>query len=274
MNPEIAPLLKRTSQSGHLLLLTCWCCFAQSSPPEHFEVASVKHSAQQWGRFSGGPGSSDPQRVTYESTTLDLLIREAYHLEPYQISGPSWLGAEFYTVTAKEPPDTTLEQFRHMLANLLTERFGLVTHRVNRDFTGYEIVVAKGGPKLSPAAPSSDKFPVYRGSRDANGLMRYTFTQTSMKLLTNRIEMMLRRMSPGIGVLPIQEPVVDHTGIDGKFDFHLDVETPPQPPSDPGDNADNISHAMQNQLGLKLNRVKIPVEVLVIDHVEREPAAN
>ena len=81
-------------------------------------------------------------------------------------------------------------------------------------------------------------------------------------------------MSPGIGVLPIQEPVVDHTGIDGKFDFHLDVETPPQPPSDPGDNADNISHAMQNQLGLKLNRVKIPVEVLVIDHVEREPAAN
>jgi len=226
------------------------------------------------GRFSGGPGSNDPERVTYESTTLENLIRDAYHLEPYQLSGPSWLRTEFYTVTAMEPPGTTLDEFRHMLANLLTERFGLVTHSVAKDFTGYEIVVAKGGPKLSPAAPSSDKFAVYRGTRDANGLMRYSFTETSMKLLANRIEMMLRRMSPGRGFLPIEEPVADHTGLDGKFDFHLDVETPQQPPSDPGDNADNISDAMQNQLGLKLNRVKVPMEVLVIDHVNRDPAAN
>jgi uncharacterized protein (TIGR03435 family) len=85
---------------------------------------------------------------------------------------------------------------------------------------------------------------------------------------------LLRRISPGRGFLPIQAPVVDHTGIDGKFDFHLDVETPPQSPSDPGDNAENISDAMQHQLGLKLNRVKIPLEVLVIDHANREPAAN
>jgi uncharacterized protein (TIGR03435 family) len=176
----------------------CCGCFAQSSPPGHFEVASVKRSAQkEWGRFRGGPGSKDPERVTYESTPLENLIRDAYHLEPYQLSGPSWLNTEFYTVTAKEPPGTTLEHFRHMLANLLAERFGLVAHRVMKDFAGYEIVVAKGGPKLSPAAPSSDKFPVYQGSRDANGVMRYTFTQTSMKLLTNRIEMMLRVRSAG-----------------------------------------------------------------------------
>jgi len=133
-----------------------------------------------------------------------------------------------------------------------------------KDLTGYEIVVAKGGPKLTPAAPSSDKFPVYRGSRDANGLMRYTFTKTSMKLLTHRIEIMLRMTSP----------VVDHTALDGKFDFHLDVEMPPQFPGDPATMRDSISDAMQNQLGMKLNRVKIPLEVLVVDHVDREPAAN
>jgi uncharacterized protein (TIGR03435 family) len=151
-----------------------------------------------------------------------------------------------------------------MLANLLAEGFGLVTHRVMKDFAGYEIVVAKGGPKLVAAAPAVDKFPAFYSSPDANGLMRYTFRQTSMKLLTNRIEIMM----------PMTSPVVDHTGVDGKFDFHLDVETPAESPADPGDNADNISDAMQNQLGLKLSRVKIPLEVLVVDGVNREPAAN
>jgi uncharacterized protein (TIGR03435 family) len=165
------------------------------------------------GRFAGGPRSNDPERVTYESAPLELLIRDAYHLEPYQVSGPSWLNTEFYTVTAKMPPGATLEQFRHMMANLLAERFGLVTHRVMKDFTGYEIVIARGGPKLTPAAPSSDKFPAFRGSRDADGLRRYVFTQTSMKLLTNRIAIMLRMTSP----------VVNHTAVDGKFDFQLNA---------------------------------------------------
>jgi len=187
-------LLKRISQPGPLLAFACVLSFAQTSPPEHFEVASVKRLVQQgMGRYYGGPGSNDPERVTYESATLELLIREAYQLASYQLSGPSWLRSEFYTVNAKEPPGTTLEQFRHMLANLLAERFGLVTHRVMKDLAGYEIVVAKGGPKLTPAARSTDKFPAYRGSLEANGLMRYTFTQTSMKLLTNRIEMMVCR---------------------------------------------------------------------------------
>ncbi len=273
MKPEMAPLLKRISQSCGLLLFICWYSFAQAGPPEHFEVASIKHSAQKgFGRFSGGPGSNDPERVAYESATLDLLIRDAYHLEPYQLSGPSWLNTEFYTVTAKEPPGTTLEQFRHMLANLLVERFGLVAHRVMKDLPGYEIVVAKGGQKLTPAAPSTDKFPVFDFSADANGVVHYTFTQTSMKLLTNRIQIILRRMSRTAD-LPVL-PVIDHTGIEGKFDFRLDVDMPTQAPADPGDNAEAVSDAMLNQLGLKLNRIKIPQEVLVIDHINREPAAN
>jgi hypothetical protein len=89
-------LLKRISRSGSRLTLMCRGCFAQSSPPGHFEVASVKHSAQkEWGRFRGGPGSKDPERVTYESTPLENLIRDAYHLLPYQTSGPQWLNTEF-----------------------------------------------------------------------------------------------------------------------------------------------------------------------------------
>src|SRR5581483_5212386 len=108
INLDAALPMKTICRFGALVLLTRGCSFAQASPPEHFEVASIKHSAQTMGRFSGGPGSNDPERVTYESASLELLIREAYHLEPYQVSGPSWLRTEFYTVTAKEPPGTTL----------------------------------------------------------------------------------------------------------------------------------------------------------------------
>ena len=251
---------------SHVVALACVSCIAQSDLSPHFEVASVNSAAEKrFGRFSGGPGSSDPERITYESTTLEILIRNAYKLEPYpfQISGPAWLTTEWYSVTAKLPPGTTVEQYRQMMANLLAERFGLVCHRVMKDFAGYEITVAKGGPKLTPSVSNSDEFAGFWGSRNGNGTMKYKFTRTSMRVLTNRLSIMMRMTAP----------VVDRTGISGKFDFNLDVETPPRS-SDLDDNSSSISDALQSQLGLKLNRVKVPLEVLVIDHAERLPAAN
>jgi uncharacterized protein (TIGR03435 family) len=165
-----------------------------------------------------------------------------------------------------------MDQFRQMTANLLAERFGVVGHRVMQDFDGYEITVAKGGPKLNPSPPSNGGFPVFRGTADGNGVIRYQFTQTSMATLTNRISLMMG----------MKTPVVDHTGIGGKFDFTLSVETPPTDPrvtagnssADFDDNSSNVSDAMESQLGLKLNRLKIPLEVLVIDRADRVPAPN
>jgi uncharacterized protein (TIGR03435 family) len=200
-----------------LLLFVVTICHAQSP---HFEVASVKRSPQQrFGAFSGGPGSSDPERITYESTTLENLIRDAYHLQPYQISGPSWLTSEYYTVAAKLPPGTTIDQYRQMMANLLTERFGVLSHRVMKDFAGYEITVAPGGIKLTPVAKTDD-FPEFRGTRETDGLWHYRFTQTSMHLMESRLSLMLARRAPGspLGM----SPIVDKTGVTERFDFHLD----------------------------------------------------
>jgi uncharacterized protein (TIGR03435 family) len=237
-------------------------CAGQSGSPR-FEVASVKPSPQQGlGRFSGGPGSSDPERIIYESTTLENLLEGAYGgLAPYQISGPDWLGAEFYTITAKLPPGATMDQLRQMIINLLADRFGMVVHRITKDFDGYEIVAAKGGPKLTPSVGNSADPPVYRMTRDSNGVTRYTFARTSMTMMTYRLATMMR----------MKTPVLDHTGLSGRFDFTLDVETTP-PEFD--DNSVNVSDALQKQLGLKLNRIKVPREVIVIDHIERVPTPN
>jgi uncharacterized protein (TIGR03435 family) len=266
-------LLRNVPRTPWLVAFGCAICLAQGDSSPHFEVASVKPSLQQrFGAFSGGPGSSDPGRITFESTTLENLIQGAYKLEPYQISGPAWLTTDYYSITAKLPPATTMDQFRQMLADLLSERFGVVSHRVMKDFAGYEIVVAKGGQKLTPSPPNNGGFPVFRGTAAGNNVMRYQFTQTSMATLTNRISIMMR----------MKTPIVDHTGITGKFDFTLSVETPPIDPSgalgnspaDFDDNSSNISDAMQSQLGLKLNHLKIPLEVLVIDHADRVPTPN
>ncbi len=249
-------------------------CFGQTDSPR-FEVASVKPSPQQGlGRFSGGPGSSDPERIIYESTTLENLLQGAYGgLRPYQISGPDWLGTEFYAITAKLPPGATMDQLRQMLINLLRDRFGMAAHRVTKDFDGYEIVAAKGGTKLTPSARNSTEPPAFRMTRDSNGVTKYTFARTSMSMMTYRLATMMY----------MKTPVLDHTGFTGRFDFTLDVETPPPvaerdirgPASaEFDDNSVNISAAMQKQLGLKLNRIKVPRDVLVIDHIERVPTPN
>jgi len=258
---------KRVLRSASIAAFACSLCIAQSEPSPHFEVASVKPMGEgRLGSFSGGPGSTDPERITFQATTMENLIRSAYNVLPYQISGPSWLSTERYAVTAKLPPGTSLEQMRQMLANLLAERFGLVFHRVMKDFPGYAITVAKGGPKLTPTT-HDDKFPVFRGASDGHGSMHYELTQTSTALLTNRISMMLRT-GPG----STTEPVVDRTGITGKFDFTLDVSDKPGP--DLEDVATDISDALERQAGLKLERVKVPLPVLMIDHVERVPTPD
>jgi hypothetical protein len=101
---------------------------------------------------SGGPGTSDPGRITFSHQFLFVIIMRAYDLKfGDQIVGPAWLHetpGNKYTVTATMPPGTTQEQFRIMLQNLLAERFNLVLHHDTRNFTGYDLVIAKDGPKF------------------------------------------------------------------------------------------------------------------------------
>ena len=121
------------------LILALWACLAQETHTE-FEVASVKRLTQPRNISSsrGGPGTDDPERLTWSNVTLTGLLTSAYGVRREQISGPSWMQAEHYDVAAKIPPGTTTQQMRVMMQNLLTTRFQLVLHHETRVFPVYE----------------------------------------------------------------------------------------------------------------------------------------
>ena len=264
-------------------LLTATFSFAQETPSPHFEVASVKPaSASGFGPFSGGPGSSDPERVTFGGTTVEVLIQEAYGVQADQISGPDWLRSEWYMVTAKLPPGTTREQYRQMMANLLAERFGLKVHRASKEGAGYNLTVTPGGPKLGSAVESTERFAPFSNRRGDDGKMHATFANTSMAVLANRLGMVLstgQRFAPGSQ--PEVVRVIDQTGIAGHFDFKLEFPAP-SIPGLPGNgiNVDAedipglVNEAMAKQLGLKLIPTKITLDLVIVDHAERVPSAN
>ncbi len=145
---------------AYLVVLFLWVAFDSSAAegPE-FEVASVKLSVQpvQAGPATrGGPGTSDPERISYSRFPVLRLLMTAFTLEADEVVGPDWVFAPQapYDIEAKLPPGSTVEQANQMLQNLLQHRFSLAFHFEKKSFTGYELVIVKGGPKLRPAAQS------------------------------------------------------------------------------------------------------------------------
>jgi uncharacterized protein (TIGR03435 family) len=278
---------------------------AQSDQSPHFEVASVKPVT----RDVHGGFTQDAGRMSWVRIPLTNLISSAYNVNLDQITGPDWLDSEFYAIQAKLPDGSTRDQYPQMIANLLAERFGLVVHRVTKEIDGYELIVAPGGPKLTPSDPATtpqvpvpsggvgrgdiqipktdaDGFPVLSvfgpwASRIDGGMERMTFQNSTMAFLASRLRSELSRSELGQTT-----PVIDRTGISGRFDFHLAFPALSRRfPSElrlrtgkefsPGDGDPSaISSAMEKQLGLKLRRVKTPLDFIVVDHVERVPSAN
>ena len=228
---------------------------------------------------------------------LTNLISNAYHVGLDQITGPDWLGSEFYAIDVKLPPGFAMEQYPQMMANLLSERFGLAVHRVTKEVAGYEITLASGGPKLTPSEPATAvDAPVPDGPRrgmpvpDANGfpillpgspfasridgdMERMAFKRSSMAFLADTLQSVFSRSRSGQTI-----PITDRTGISGRFDFNLAIPAPPHRvsggASDPDVSPASISAAMEKQLGLKLKAVKTSLDFIVVDHVERVPTAN
>jgi uncharacterized protein (TIGR03435 family) len=263
----------------------------------------------------GGPGTPDPGQITYNNVTVKNVLMNAYGVKGFQISGPGWLDSERYDIVAKLPRGATKAEFMVMLQNLLAERFKLTLHREKKDLPMYALVVGKSGPKLKesvddpapkgggPAdgpladrgkiAMGKDGFPVLppgSGGRGAtamvmmNGNARMTASGQSMAGLS---EMLSNQLAL---------PVVDMTGLTGKYDFtlsfapeglagmRLPAGLPPPPgegePGMPAASAPdapsnpNLITALQEQLGLKLEQRKGPVDLLVIDHLEKAPIEN
>ena len=272
-----------------------------------FEVASVKPAAPLDGRMMigtrGGPGTADPERITSSNMALKDLLMLAYDVQSFQVEGPAWVDTERYDIAAKLPPGTTKEQSRMMWQALLAERFGLTLHHDSKEFQAWELVVAKGGTKLKestldlsapaqpvPAGPKLDKngFPEMNSpgmismfSMGPNGAAAHTAGKAqTMSQLAARLGNMLH------------QPVVDKTGLAGKYDFTLEYTpdlnglqmvtphgSPPGPASgNPADSTSepgtNLAAAVQQQLGLKLVSTKTRLDVLVVDHADKVPTEN
>jgi uncharacterized protein (TIGR03435 family) len=232
--------------------------------------------------MSGGPGTKDPSRFTCENFDLAALIEMAYDIPYYLLSAPGWTADKRFDIVAKVPEGTTKEQFRLMQQRLLIERFKLVVHRETKEIPVIELVVAKGGPKLKdlsaaqPKEESQEPVTYNRMKTDPEGFPILPPGQTGYAItrgharLQGAGETMEHFASTLAGQL--HEPVIDRTGLKGKYDFVLswlitdlagDSDTTP-----------TLSNALLNQLGLVLKRARGPVEMLVIDSIEKTPTEN
>lgn len=234
-----------------------------ASPPLEFEVASIKPSKSVSRGFSV---QHVPSGLTATNASLQNLIEMAYQVKGLQIAGaPNWLNSERFDIVAKAPPNSTRAQILPMLGPLLVERFKLATHRETKELPGYALIVAKNGSKLQESKAEESRF---NGDRRGLTAQRMSITQLA--------DTLARRLDRG---------VVDMTGIQGFFDLKLewtpDESSPMQKPGEGGEglstaptDGPTIFTALQEQLGLKLESRKVPVEILVIDHVEKLPSEN
>lgn len=228
-----------------------------------FDVASIRPSQTPPGRglFSLREDiNTTPGNLTMRNVNLETCIRWAYRLNPYQVSGQDKLGADRFDIFAKAGGAEPEGQLRVMLQALLADRFKLAFHRQMKELSGYALVPGKGENKLHAVeGPAGGE-----GSMTGNALV-FEGHQMPMSRLADILS----------GVLKV--PVLDMTGLNGHYDFKLDMRpyiTPPQPGEPPLDLTGIAIAAVQSELGLKLESRKSNLEVLVVDHAEKAPTEN
>lgn len=229
---------------------------------QSFETASVRLST------ASSPRSSvkiDAAQATLTNVTLSSVIQRAYTARPYQIDGPDWLSSRRFNITGKIPTGATPEQVNAMFRNLLAERYHLALRHETRPLNGYELIVGRNGPKLKPPSDSNPGMTLMEDVKAGAVVSTLTARAQPVSELINVITREFRL------------PVIDKTGLAGKFDFAFDF-APQAPGALPAESADlsgapNLLTAVQ-QLGLKLNPAKVPADILVIEHADQTPTEN
>lgn len=245
---------------------------AQSQPPARpkFEVASIKPS--KTGDFNFG-FKFMPRRFEAQNTPVRFLIQFAWNVYEFQVSGgPGWAASDHYNIEAVTDQGAGPEQHRLMLQALLEERFQLKLHRETRQSQVYALVPAKGGIKLQASKQNSDAAPDPASSAPrVSGT--YSVGSNGMDATAITLDTFATALSQMMG-----RKVIDKTGYTEKFDLHVKWADPSTPGLDPDDSkssstAQSIFSVLQQQLGLKLESTKGPVDLLVIDRLER-PSEN
>jgi uncharacterized protein (TIGR03435 family) len=286
-----------------LLAFSLTGIFAQSSS-NRFEVASIKPSDPntQGITFRNGPGT-----VNISGATLKLLIEQAYDVREFQISGgPGWINSDRYDIVAKierdekapsnlqNPTDQrkAMEQQRERLRALLAERFQLKIRRETKELQAYALTLARGGPKLKES-PLNDMSPNPNGDQRQKPLRGPMIRVGRGQIIGQYISLdfLAQLLAQQVG-----RPVLDMTGLKGAYDFTLEwtpdqaqgpgpgfggsggpsiAKEAPQPanPAPAESSGVSVFAAIQEQLGLKLESQKAPVEIIVIESVEK-PSEN
>jgi uncharacterized protein (TIGR03435 family) len=251
-----------------LLAVASFAASAQTPPA--FEVATVKPSAPDAVMAIRRSG----HRIVTNGTTLQFLITWAYDIQSDRLfAKPPWLNSDRFDVTGAAPQDEPSSAwkpgeptiFQRRMQTLLADRFKLATHRETREMTLYTVTVAKSGFK-----PHVDPAPEVMGQQPfkMTGPGRLFGTQVT-------VEMLAKVLSDQLG-----RTVIDQSGLKGVFDFRLDWTPDRMPRADglpaPPDtrSGPSLFTALEEQLGLKLETRRGPVDVVVIDHVDRSPTGN
>jgi len=226
-----------------------------------FEVASVKpvDLSKLGDAIFMNLGTVRREEVTFGNATLNDCIRFAYNMaSDAQIAGPDWIKSKqlLYDVVAKGTPGASREQLQAMMQALLAERFKLVTHREQKEMSYLALVPAKNGPKIRSVKDVPDGF---RGT-NYEGRINNILQMPGLAYLLSRFE--------------TERPIIDRTGLSGMYEVKLEWT-----PSRQTQNADtapgpSLFTAVTEQLGLKLEARKGPVEILVVDRSEKVPAEN
>jgi uncharacterized protein (TIGR03435 family) len=232
----------------------------KDASPE-FEVATIKPVPPNWDHYGYHHLG---RRVWCDNETVNTMIQYAYGVSGRQIvGGPRWVSSDAYNVDGVPDiqGDPSVKQMLAMYQKLLADRFKLTIHHETRELAAYALTITKSSPKLAKSLGDPNGLPDETGDSDRTGItMRYT--NTSMEDLADNLQAMM-----GDG-----KPVVEQTELTGRFDFTLKWTREQTQSADPNA-APGLFTAIQEQLGLKLEPVKAPVDVLVIDQVER-PSAN
>ena len=275
------------------------CVFGQAP---QFEVASIRPSGSGGGVDHVNIGVHiDGARISCTYLSLKDYISSAFKIKIYQIQGPDWLAGEHFDIAATLPPGAKESDVPEMMKALLADRFQLKFHRETKDLPVYGLVVAKGGLKMkeSPPDPEADA-DVPKASTNVSGSggrggvhLEYGhgsfFTMADNKFTARKLPM--ANFAEVLGRFE-DRPVVNMTGLTGRYDFDLDftsedymamlirsaiaagVVLPPEAlRALSGSSGDSLMNAL-DRLGLKLEPRKAPLEVLVVDRMEKAPTEN
>ena len=232
-----------------------------------FKVASIRPAVPQEvsgciGTMCGGPRTNDPA-FSYLDTTLVSVLEWAYGKTNFQIFGGSgWLTAldtPRYDIVAQVPPGTSDEQFAVMLQNLMVDRLGLKVHHETRNLPINNLTIAQGGlklkemPKTNPSGGLSGRYRNHQWTLSASGVVPVATLVISLQHSLN-------------------EAVVDKTGLTGMYTFSLEWSDAPAAGGEP--QLPTLETALEQGLGLKLEKGNQDFDVLVVDHVEKVPTGN